>query len=285
MIRQVSDIMDKNFLTIQALDCVSVIRNLATENKLEYFPVYEDNSIIGVVTYKELIIAHPNRIAADAMTTDFVCIKAYMPVWEVKDLFEQQKVNCCVVVDNNLVVGIVTPLVLKIELGKHIDLLTGLYKNDYLFFNAGELLKSQNDISVVFIDIDNFGIIDKEYGHIFGDKVLKEIALTLNAAIPKKTFLCRFGGDEFVLLVPFKAEVAKKVTENLLSVIAAKAFSNGLKITVSAGISGGKRSNRRITDIYSTVSNLINIASLACTEAKKSDNSLCIKLGEESDIA
>lgn len=282
MIRCVSDIMDRNFLTVKALDGVSYIKDLALEKKISHFPVVEEGKIIGVITYKELMVAHPNRIAADAMTANFLTINFDMPIWEAKYLFEEQNPNLFLVRENNIVAGIITNYILDIEFGKQIDLLTGLYKTDYIYFKALELMEKEIEISLIFIDINNFGTIDKKYGHIYGDKILKEIGLLLDRVKPKGTYLCRFGGDEFVLLTPFSAESAKKAAEDLLNAISARTYQNEIKVSVSAGISGGRRYNKRTTEVYTTIANLINIASLACTEAKKSDT-LHIEFG--TDIA
>lgn len=282
--RYVSDIMDKNFYTVKALDCVSNIKDIAFSKKINYFPVQEDDRIIGVITYKELITAHPNRIAADAMTKNFIYINYDMPIYEAKGIFEERNLDLFLVVENNNIVGTVTSFVLDIEFGKHIDLLTGLHKTNYIFYHALELIENGVEISIIFIDVNNFGIIDKKYGHIHGDKVLKEIALLLDRNKPRGTFLCRFGGDEFVLLTPFKADIAKKVAEDLLEITSARTYQNEIKITISAGISGGRRYNRKTEDVYSTIINLINLASLACSEAKKDTNQSSIEFGTDITV-
>lgn len=282
--RYVSDIMDKNFYTVEALDCVSNIKDIAFSKKINYFPVQEDDRIIGVITYKELITAHPNRIAADAMTKNFIYINYDMPIYEAKGIFEERNLDLFLVVENNNIVGTVTSFVLDIEFGKHIDLLTGLHKTNFIFYHALELIENGVEISIIFIDVNNFGIIDKKYGHIHGDKVLKEIALLLDRNKPRGTFLCRFGGDEFVLLTPFKADIAKKVAEDLLEITSARTYQNEIKITISAGISGGRRYNRKTEDVYSTIINLINLASLACSEAKKDTNQSSIEFGTDITV-
>ncbi|RNC29816.1 MAG: Diguanylate cyclase VdcA [Candidatus Dichloromethanomonas elyunquensis] len=286
MIKYVSEIMDENLLQVEPLDCVSCIKNLAMDKRINYFPVVENNKTIGVVTYKELIQAHPNRIAIDAMTQNYVNVNHEMSIWEVKSIFDDEQVDLLIVQNNLKPVGFVTRSLLDKEFGKHFDLLTGLPKTDFILYKAYELLKEGNEISVIFIDINNFGIIDKEYGHVFGDKILREIADLLKKNRPEETCLCRFGGDEFVVLTPFQVEVTKQVAEELLDTIAANTFGSGVNISISAGISGGRRISARVTDSYSMVLNLINIASLACSKAKMSTDKLCIEINPGSmDIA
>lgn len=52
-----------------------------------------------------------------------------------------------------------------------------------------------------FIDVDNFKLINDTQGHIFGDQVLKEVALRLSHSIRNSDTLARFGGDEFIILL------------------------------------------------------------------------------------
>lgn len=281
MIKKVSDIMERHFREISALHGVHFLKDINQRYHIEYFPVTEGQKIIGIVTSKELIIAHNNRIAADAMNCNYLIIEDETPIWEAKRILEEEKIDLLIVANNSEILGIVSSTVLDIEFGKHIDLLTGLYKTEYIFYHAQELIQSENEISIIFFDINNFGIIDKKYGHIYGDNVLKEIACLLDRHKPDKTYLCRFGGDEFVLLTPFFLDSARQTAEELLNLIASNNFLNGVNISISAGIAGGRRINNRAADGCETVANLINIASLACSEAKNSTDKLSIVLGSE----
>lgn len=86
------------------------------------------------------------------------------------------------------------------------DLLTGLYNRN--FFNetiVRDLKRAERDekkLSFIVIDIDNFKHINDTYGHLHGDGVLRECAGLLKRCVRKSDFLCRFGGDEFVIVTP-----------------------------------------------------------------------------------
>ena len=86
------------------------------------------------------------------------------------------------------------------------DFLTGLYNRHY--FNETitreiERAKRQNEsFSVIMIDIDNFKQINDRYGHLYGDRVLSEFAAILQKAARKSDILCRYGGDEFLIITP-----------------------------------------------------------------------------------
>jgi len=60
----------------------------------------------------------------------------------------------------------------------------------------------RNSLTLVIADIDLFKQVNDEHGHAFGDKVLKEIAAFLSAGVRESDFIARFGGEEFIILLP-----------------------------------------------------------------------------------
>jgi diguanylate cyclase (GGDEF)-like protein len=62
---------------------------------------------------------------------------------------------------------------------------------------AGE---GRGDIAAVFVDLDQFKLINDALGHAVGDTVIRSVAERLRTALPREVFLCRFGGDEFMLV-------------------------------------------------------------------------------------
>ena len=86
------------------------------------------------------------------------------------------------------------------------DLLTGLYNRNY--FNdtiVREIEKARHygeKLSIIMIDVDNFKYINDTYGHVHGDGILRECAAILKKAVRTSDFLCRFGGDEFLVFAP-----------------------------------------------------------------------------------
>ncbi len=126
------------------------------------------------------------------------------------------------------------------------DFLTGIsnYRDmQESFDNALEAAKEDNkSLSVMFIDIDNFKLVNDTYGHIEGDKVLKNVARTLISVCKNTDIVSRRGGDEFtVLLIDCNMEKAKKVAERLRKSIEQFEYRSQSgtehKITVSIGIS------------------------------------------------
>lgn len=88
------------------------------------------------------------------------------------------------------------------------DLLTGLYNRN--FFNESivrDIRKAERrheKLSIIIIDIDNFKFINDTYGHLHGDGVLRACADLLKKCVRKSDFLCRYGGDEFIIVTPMQ---------------------------------------------------------------------------------
>ena len=92
------------------------------------------------------------------------------------------------------------------------DPLTGLGNRRYLEEHATAMIalakRLENPISILYIDLDYFKKINDTYGHENGDKVLKEFASLLRYISRESDIVCRYGGEEFVILLPFTDEKA-----------------------------------------------------------------------------
>lgn len=92
-------------------------------------------------------------------------------------------------------------------------------------------------LSFIFCDIDRFKLINDEYGHDAGDKVLKEFAKLLKNSIRASDIVARWGGEEFVLLIPnTTADIASVLAEKLRRTIDNHEFPIPCKVTASFGV-------------------------------------------------
>ena len=97
-------------------------------------------------------------------------------------------------------------------------------------------------LSLIMLDIDQFKIFNDTHGHLWGDAVLKQVAQTLEDSLRKADILARFGGEEFVILLPeidkaHGSQVAEKLRRAIESATFPKAETQPLgKITVSLGL-------------------------------------------------
>lgn len=86
------------------------------------------------------------------------------------------------------------------------DFLTGLYNRNYFEMiisrEIEKIKRHGGKFSIVMIDINNFKQINDNYGHLHGDGVLKECAKILSSSVRSSDILVRFGGDEFIIVMP-----------------------------------------------------------------------------------
>ncbi len=101
--------------------------------------------------------------------------------------------------------------------------------------------------SVVLIDLDHFKQINDQYGHVFGDTVLKSVALAIRSCVKGRDLVARYGGEEFVVLLPGTALAgASALAEQIRATIAGARIRRGAKhesvgnITVSLGVASWK---------------------------------------------
>jgi two-component system cell cycle response regulator len=126
------------------------------------------------------------------------------------------------------------------------DALTGLHNRRYMETHLNSLVEQAasrgKPIAVLLLDIDYFKAINDTHGHDAGDDVLREFALRIRKSIRNIDLACRYGGEEFVIVMPeTDTGVAAMVGERLRRSIAGQPFpvQQGMKllnVTLSIGI-------------------------------------------------
>ena len=126
------------------------------------------------------------------------------------------------------------------------DALTGLFNRRYMETHFAALVEQTaargKPIAVMVIDIDFFKSINDGHGHDAGDDVLREFALRIRKSIRNIDLACRYGGEEFVIVMPeTDMAVAAMVAERLRRRIASEPFAiqqgaRNLEVTISIGI-------------------------------------------------
>ncbi|MGE4420179.1 MAG: GGDEF domain-containing protein [Sulfurimonas sp.] len=126
------------------------------------------------------------------------------------------------------------------------DALTGLYNRHYLndfLAKFKRLHKKESIFAVAFIDIDKFKEINDTLGHEAGDCILRCLALKLKSLTRSTDILCRYGGEEFVIIYndTSKKEMFEKMEQIRESIQNSSFECEHTNITISIGLSFGKK--------------------------------------------
>ena len=145
------------------------------------------------------------------------------------------------------------------------DGLTGLNNRRYFDRHAATLFDKahseakeggRGDLAIVVLDIDHFKQVNDTHGHDVGDEVLREFAKRIGRNVRSRDMVCRFGGEEFVVLMPGTDEALAVVVANRMrSEVAAHPFiADGgrkqLDVTVSAGVAIVHRDDIDVRDTF-----------------------------------
>lgn len=172
----------------------------------------------------------------------------------------------------------------RLEILSSTDALTGLYNRQHLTQRIQELLEesasNQTPFAVLMLDLDHFKRLNDDHGHLAGDEALKCLADHLRHTLREDDYAARFGGEEFLILLPgLDADLAMKTAERIRKAVSANAleFETGqVRMTVSAGVAVFPDSGR-------TMDSLIQAADAALYAAKEGGRNR-VELGQEPGL-
>ncbi|KDN23864.1 diguanylate cyclase [Amycolatopsis rifamycinica] len=120
------------------------------------------------------------------------------------------------------------------------DALTSSYNRRYLDERLYGPFTDRPPLALALVDLDRFKSINDTYGHLVGDRVLRQVADLLQENLPPDGFCARYGGEEFVLWLPgVEAGRAVRVVDDARLRVARHPWSDlqpGLRVTISAGL-------------------------------------------------
>jgi diguanylate cyclase (GGDEF)-like protein len=146
------------------------------------------------------------------------------------------------------------------------DPLTGvLNRRHFEYLSEKELMRSKRygyPLSVVFFDLDDFKKVNDSHGHAVGDLVLKGMAEVLKKSLRSEDAAARFGGEEFVMLLPqTDLPGAQTIAERILLSVRDSELAPGIRVTFSGGVASFPRHG-------DTIQELLEFADKGLYEAK-----------------
>ncbi len=137
------------------------------------------------------------------------------------------------------------------HLAEH-DELTGMQNRRPFERRLSAVCHSQQ-ASLLFMELDNFGLINKQYGHLVGDQALLSICRILEQSTRQSDLLARWGGDEFVLLLPgTRADAALRLAERIRKLVEESPYRHGsmeIPLSISTGVAALARPGEAPADL------------------------------------
>lgn len=182
-------------------------------------------------------------------------------------------------INNNFLIGIIITVILimlaivlayykkknklkKLKMQLRRDILTKAYNRRYIISYMNDLVENFESFSVVMLDIDNYKFVNDTYGHLFGDTVLEKIVKIINIVSSDKVKVCRYGGEEFLLVVKGESkDAAVGVSELIRKAIESIEWEHKNVITVSIGVAKFNR--------FENIKDTIHRADLLLYKAKQ----------------
>ncbi len=145
----------------------------------------------------------------------------------------------------------------------HRDELTGLANRRYMYNKFNTDLMGAENTSIIFLDINDFKRINDKIGHIKADEILCAVTEEIQASLRNTDVLSRFGGDEFVIMLPDTSEkTALSILARLQENVYKLDFPGGIKVEFSAGVATSPENGDNLDE-------LINLADQELYKAKK----------------
>ena len=133
----------------------------------------------------------------------------------------------------------------------HSDALTGLFNrrkfNDLCAVEIERSARYGTPLALIMVDIDHFKRVNDLYGHLVGDRALVDVARVLGEQIRASDALCRWGGEEFMILAPHLDQAcAVRMADKLRAAVASADFGVAGRMTCSFGVSTFKDGDRTL---------------------------------------
>ncbi len=235
----VSKYMTTELITAQATDDYNAVYLLMRINGIRHIPILAGEELIGIVSIRDLTHYYQNRLESEfAEARERIDMMKKLVKLSAEEVLES----------------------LFTEINKYKELsltdhLTGLYNKRYFLMRlqeeAARAKRYQQDLSLIFCDIDHFKTINDNYGHHYGDIILREVGELLSGGmgrlkvvsrLRKSDIIARYGGEEFVVILPeTTSENAAVAAEKMRTALENYQFeinADKISVTMSFGVAG-----------------------------------------------
>ena len=278
--RSVGDLMDPAPRTVHPVTSVGDAIDIIWEQRQAGLAVIEGGRLVGFVTPMQLLRQPPDRPIGEVMIKDPTAVPPDLPLPRAYEVLKRHHADILPVTDDHRLVGVIKLVdVLEVR-SQDRDPLTGLPWAGALRAWAMAALERGQEVAAIFIDLDNFGVVNKALGHVVGDGILRSVSSLLAGLIdPSTDCLCRYGGDEFAIATTRRGEEASLLAHRIRETVSVPVKIEGIseRVTACVGFAGGRRVERRTSShIASTMDDLLTLASRGSTLAKESGRGVTI---------
>jgi len=144
-----------------------------------------------------------------------------------------------------------------------IDRMTKLNNHTTFYEKTDELTKKSTfeiPLSLIMMDIDDFKAFNDKYGHLMGDKALKNVARMIKEAIPMDAIAARYGGEEFAVLLTGTDKLKAVEIANQIIHRVAETEVDGLHVTISCGVATCPEDGRQSSTLVSSADSALYIS-------------------------
>ena len=282
----VRDVMSFAFASLSHAATVRNAVELLREHPGDQVFILRDGAIVGVLDPLTLSLFEGEVSVQEAMHTPPFLLDVNTPLSEATFQMRQHRVRQAPVLEKDRLVGVLSDRDVLSIWGEPNDGLTLLPVQHRLRRWLSMQLVTGKESVVLFLDLNNFGQLNKLRGHVYGDHVLQAVAQVIREATARpQDFACRYGGDEFAIGTTRSLESAKELAREIRDRIADLHVDGApAELRVSIGIAGGRRNQPRAgAHPDAMLDDLLTGASRASTLAKRLRES--IALTQSADVS
>lgn len=267
---RVSEVMSRVVISVTPDATVRTAVELLQDHPMHLVPVVDGDHLCGVIETLRLSLYDGEVAVDEVMEPASVVLAPDTPLSRAARLMRQAGCRQAPVLEAGQLVGFVSERELLSVWGVVNDHLTGLPAQFHFRRWISQNLAGGREITILFLDLDSFGEINKVHGHVIGDAILRQVGEVLRTVCdPDLDLPCRYGGDEFAVATTRLLSGAELLAQELRDQLSTLTVNGCSGVGVAIGVAGGRRSRPRPeAHIEATLDDLITRASTASTAAK-----------------